>query len=146
MTDTRESYYLALDPGESTGWATFNEDGNGNQLGTAKGRVEVYNLLRDVNPNTIIMEDWKTKQGAHLGGDRMETVRVIGAVEYYAYMHKCHIHEQPNTIKGIGYMWAGLEKPTSSDPMRHAKDAYVHGVHWLQKNGHRKPQQGVRRG
>lgn len=144
---TNPPVYLALDPGGSTGWATFDEKGDGCKLGTCRNRRDVYNLLAQpeirFGVHTVIMEDWITKANQKLGGDRLEVVRVIGVVEYYCELTKKALHHQPNTIKSIGFMWAGMDKPKSSDPLRHAKDAYVHGVHWLQQQGIRKPQQGV---
>jgi hypothetical protein len=134
-------YYLALDPGGSTGWATFREDGSGITMGTCTSRTEVYELLRSVKPSRIIMEDWITRQNAQLGGDRLEVVRVIGAVEFYAYLREIPVTLQPNTVKGIAYKWAGMAR---GGPKRdsHEKDAYCHGVYYLQKAGIRKPQQG----
>lgn len=134
--------YLALDPGHSTGWATFDEKGNAIKYGTVKGRGPVYDLLKDVNPDHIIMEDWITKQGINLGGDKLETVRIIGAVEFYAYIKKIQITLQPNSVKGIAYRWAGIAKPKNHS-MSHETDAYVHGVYFLQKAGIRRPQQGA---
>lgn len=134
-------YYLAIDPGGSTGWATFTEDGHAITLGTCRTREQVYELLRKVNPQHLIVEDWITKQNAQLGGDKLEVIRVIGALEFYAYIKRIPIVEQPNTIKGIGYKWAGLKQ---GGPKRdsHERDAYVHGVYFLQRKGIRKPQQG----
>ena len=137
-----DPYYLALDPGHSTGWATFTESGDGITMGTCKNRQQVYDLLKAVKPSTIIMEDWITKQGVALGGDRLETVRVIGAIEFYCYIRQVPLHQQPNTIKSVGYLWAGIPKGGPKHAS-HEKDAYVHGVYWLQKKGIRKPQQGV---
>lgn len=144
MTESSKvPYYLALDPGGSTGWATFTEDGHGITMGTCKTREKVYDLLKDTNPSFIIIEDWITRKDVHLGGDRLEVVRVIGAVEFYAYIKRIPIVHQPNTIKPIGYKWAGLSKAGSKKDS-HERDAYVHGVYFLQKRGLRKLQQGIR--
>ena len=138
---TTNSYYLALDPGGSTGWATFTEDGHGITMGTCKTREAVYDLLRATAPQVIIMEDWITRQNAQLGGDKLEVVRVIGAVEYFAYLTGSRIILQPNTVKPIAYRWAGLTKAGSKKDS-HERDAYCHGVYYLQRNGIRRPQQG----
>lgn len=136
------SAYLALDPGHATGWAKFGEDGNGKGIGTCKTREEVYKLLTDTKPDVIIMEDWISKGGVSFGGDKMETIRVIGAVEFYAYLRGIPIHLQPNTIKSIAYMWAGIKKP-KNHALSHETDAYCHGVYFLQRAGVRRPQQGA---
>jgi len=137
-------FYLALDPGGSTGWATFTEAGNGITMGTCKNRDQVYTLLKNIKPSCIIMEDWVTQQNAALGGDRLEVLRVIGAVEFYCHIRQIPLHEQPNTIKPVGYMWAGVAKARSKADS-HERDAYVHGVYYLQKAGIRTPQQGLNR-
>jgi hypothetical protein len=110
-------------------------------MGTCTTREEVYELLRKTVPSHVIMEDWITKQNAQLGGDRLEVVRVIGAVEFYAYLRNIPITLQPNTVKGIAYRWAGLTKAGSKKDS-HERDAYCHGVYYLQRQGIRKPQQG----
>lgn len=133
--------YLALDPGNSTGWATFTEKGDLIEFGTVRKRTEVYELLEKFQPEVLIVEDWITRQGINLGGTKLEVIRVIGAVECWAYFNNATVHLQPNTIKSIGYTWAGMRKPKNHD-QSHETDAYVHGVYWLQKNGIRKPQQG----
>lgn len=139
--------YLALDPGNSTGWATFNEKGDVVGFGTCVTRQEVYEKVADSEPELIIMEDyrlypWKSKEQSW---SPFETVRVIGAVEYYAYLHKCQMVLQEPSIKSIGYKWAGLVKP-KNHALSHETDAYVHGVFYLQKQGIRTPQQGRAKG
>lgn len=133
--------YLALDPGHTTGYAVFDDNGNGVENAEVFDRKGVYDLLDRVKPDVIIMEDWITKQGVALGGDKLETVRVIGAVEYWAYSHGATVVLQPNTVKSIAYRWAGISKPKTK-ALEHKADAYVHGVYYLQKAGIRYPQQG----
>lgn len=141
MEDRTLPKYLALDPGHSTGWATFDDNGDLVTMGTAKRRTEVYDLLRTSEAEVIIMEDWISKEKVSFGGDKMETVRIIGAVELYCHLNDVKLYEQPNHIKGIAYLWAGIPKPKAK-VLSHETDAYVHGVYWLQKAGIRKPQQG----
>lgn len=138
MTD--EAHYLALDPGGSTGWATFDQKGDLVSMGTCNNRQQIYDLLKKIKPAVIIMEDWVSREKTPFGGDRMETIRVIGAIEFYCHIRQIPLHEQPNTIKPIGYMWAGISKAKSKRDS-HERDAYVHGVYHLQKAGIRRPQQ-----
>lgn len=140
-----EIVYLALDPGGTTGWATFNETGDSTGMGSCPTRETVYELLRNKNPSVIVCEDWITRGHTTFGGDKMETARVIGAVEFYAYLKHVKVVLQPNTVKPIAYKWAGLSKPKAK-VLTHETDAYVHGVYYLQKAGIRRPQQGRRNG
>lgn len=137
-----DPYYLALDPGGSTGWCTFDTNGDLITMGTCKTRQQIYDLLKRIKPSTIIMEDWISRDKTPFGGDRMETIRVIGAIEFYCHIRQIPLHEQPNTIKPIGYMWAGIPKAKAKSDS-HERDAYIHGVFFLQKAGIRKPQQGA---
>ena len=136
------AHYLALDPGETTGWASFNTDGTPKDFGQVKGRIEVYTLLQEVQPKVLIVEDfmlfpWKSKDQAF---SSFEAVRVIGAVEFWAWAKKSVFVLQKPNVKDIGYMWAGVSKAKSHKDS-HQLDAYVHGVYFLQKTGILKPQQ-----
>jgi hypothetical protein len=133
--------YLAIDPGETTGYASFNTNGDGIELGSCRDREQVYRMLAKQRPNVIIMEDYIINPNISHGNSKVETVRVIGAIEYYAWLNDAKVILQPNTIKSIGYRWAGISKP-KNHAISHEPDAYVHGVFYLQKNGIRKPQQG----
>lgn len=138
------SHYLALDPGETTGWAAFDENGNSAGFSDVQGRVAVYELLEREKPSVIIMEDYLVdpeKIKGHFWSP-VETIRVIGAVEGWAYFNKAKVILQSRTVKPIAYMWAGITKPKAK-AMTHQTDAYVHGVYFLQKHGVRRPQQGA---
>lgn len=137
------AYYLCIDPGETSGWATFKEDGSGDKFGEVRGREAIYSLLTKVQPRTLIVEDfelfpWKSRDQAF---SKFETVRVIGAIEFWAYVKGVSLILQMPNIKSIAYMWAGVQK-AGSHKDSHERDAYVHGVYYLQKAGIRQPQQG----
>lgn len=137
-----EVHYLSLDPGKTTGWASFDAQGNAVRFGQAT-KEELYALLTEQNPKVLIVEDfelfpWKSKD---MPFDQLIAVRVIGAIDYWAWDHKVEVVLQKPNIKTIGYMWAGMEKP-KNHAISHGPDAYVHGVYYLQKNKIRKPQQG----
>lgn len=136
-----EAFYLSVDPGETVGWATFDEQGNGLKNGTVIGRPALLNLLRAVNPTVIICEDfmlypWKSKDQAF---SQFETVKVIGWLEMWAHIKKIVVHLQPSNVLTIALMWSGIKAPKGHLPDE--MSAYAHGVYWLQKNNIRKPQQ-----
>lgn len=135
-------HYLAVDPGETTGWATFDENGIGTGLGSVHGRIEVYELLSQVQAKLLIIEDfelfpWKSKEQSW---SSFETVRVIGAIEFWAYAKNAGLVLQKPNIKVIGYKWAKLTVAKAKADS-HERDAYVHGVYYLCKQGIRNPQQ-----
>lgn len=139
--DPQPAYYLSLDPGNNTGWATFDENGNSTGYGSVHDRESVYSTLTAVQAKALIVEDfklypWKSTQQAW---SSLETVRVLGAIEFWAYAKQCPIHFTSPTNLKIGMMWAGLRVPKGHIPDE--QSAYAHGVWWLQKNGIRNPQQ-----
>ena len=151
---TGEERYLAIDPGISTGVATFKENGDLIRTETLKGRDQLYDYLRSlVMPGlmnysvypvlTVIMEDFKLYPWKAMAQswDKLETVRFIGAIEFWA--ERCNfpvVFQDPN-IKGIGYRWAGISKPKNHS-LSHETDAFVHGVYYLQNAGIRRLQHG----
>ena len=138
-----ELHYLALDPGKTTGWAAFDKAGNGIDYGQVD-REELYGMLVEKRPKLLIVEDfeffpWKSKD---MPFDTLIAVRIIGAIDFYAWDAGVQVVLQKPNVKTIGYMWAGITKP-KNHAISHGPDAYVHGVYYLQKNGIRKPQQGA---
>ena len=147
---TGKERYLSLDPGLSTGYATFDAVGDLITFGTLKGGSEdLYPFLRtlksDVGPYTkeIIIEDYKLYPWKAMSQvwDSLETVRLIGAVQFWADMNGYPVHLQEPNVKGIAYKWAGITVP-KNHALSHETDAFVHGVYFLQKAGIRRPQQG----
>ena len=137
------TYYLCLDPGKTTGWATFDESGVGITMGQVNVE-ELIEMLKTTPAKVIITEDyrlfpWKAKEQVW---SKLDTVRLIGMIQLWCYLHNLQLILQDPNIKSIGYMWAGLKK-AASHKNSHERDAYVHGVYYLQRQGIRKPQQGV---
>lgn len=141
MTDTGRSSYLALDPGETTGFATFDAQGNSLEIGEVFSDSELDDLLDRVKASVIIIEDWIQSPYITMGGSKQLTARTIGSVEAWARRNGAKVVLQPNTIKPIAYKWAGIKKPKAKS-LTHSADAFVHGVYYLQKTGIRYPQQG----
>lgn len=111
------------------------EDGISTEQQTIKGRINFYNWLNaQVVPDVVVVENFKVfPHMAHkmiLNG--LEVVRCIGAIEKYCHEHDVPMIEQMSSIKTTGYMWAGLK-----NRHKHEEDAYVHGLYYLIKNGHR---------
>lgn len=130
---------LSLDPGETTGWAKFN---NGElqvcgQFGPGSVRstfLTLGGLLNEIAPDLVVCEayriyEWKRDQ--HSWSD-LFTVRLIGAIEFLcAYNDIPVVFQMASTGKGFctdkklkewGYYYKGL---------RHARDAIRHGCYWL---------------
>lgn len=131
--------YVAFDPGgKYTGWATFEKDGTDKSTGVIEGKQSVYHLLKYIGMEAtkFIIEEftlypWKSEEQKW---SQFGEVRVIGALEYFAYANNIPVVYQKATIKDIGYMWAGLK-----NRHKHDEDAYVHGLYYLIRNKIRSP-------
>lgn len=135
--------YVAIDPGETTGWAAFDENGNLINMGQFKlvAQTQVLTELISNTPNlkAVICEDYRNHgfagARAQKRWSRNQTSKNIGKIELVAELRGVPCHLQPNTVKATGYAWGGLDGPPSNHSISHQYDAYAHGVYWLQSNG-----------
>jgi hypothetical protein len=135
------TYYLAIDPGQNTGWATFNHEGVALGFGILRKSTPelATTFLSTHRPQLIVVENFRVrdyKAKAFTWSD-MLTSRIIGAVEGYGALTGTTVVKQEPPAKDIGYMWAGMPKPKGHDPDDQA--AYAHGVHYIIKNKIRHP-------
>jgi hypothetical protein len=128
---------MSFDPGESTGWASFDQSGKLTGSGILKdGLYGVSDFLCGlVNPpRVMIVETYRIKNFQHEHNmSKVPTIRVIGVLENYAYMNTVTWHEQESNAKDSGIKWAGFEKPKGHMPDDYS--AIGHGVYWLHKHG-----------
>lgn len=129
---------LVLDPGETTGWALF-EDGKLSAAGQAATKREgwrcIHSLLMDIKPDMLVYENYRVyehKLERHSNSE-VYTVRLIGVIEYLCDI-VCgipHYNQMAHEAKGFvsddklqkwGYYKPGL---------KHARDAIRHGCYFL---------------
>lgn len=141
--------WLTVDPGETTGWAVWEDD----RLVEA-GQTPLWEFLdrlfnsclatfRDlpgeVEPNfghldRIVCEDWALYPWAAkaLSWDKCRTARGIGAIELICRQGHPELILQPAKIKEAAV--AGGAEDLFLSPRhenRHANDAIMHGVYYL---------------
>lgn len=138
------SIYLAIDPGDSTGWATFNYDtGETLGFGKIKGHDAFLDWLEEIEGiKTIILENYKVgrsggSQFTHSFSD-VPTLQLIGAIRRVAKKRHWTIVEQtPNDMyMGLRYLglWSHYRGPGKAKI--HVPDdqaALAHGVYYLVK-------------
>lgn len=129
-----KSSYLALDPGHTIGWASFDAKGDVIDM----GQFHMDNIVQELDKLihsellAIITEDYKNHGfSQQKKWSRNETSKVIGKIEIFAELKNVPVILQSNTKKTMGYMYAGCEPP-SNHSISHQYDAYAHGVFWLQ--------------
>lgn len=128
---------LALDPGETTGWAFF-VDGELTKWGQAPTKLEGWSAIEEVfgalKPTHVVAENYrvyehKLKQHAN---SEVYTLRLIGVIDYICFKRNIPItYQMAQSAKGFctdsklktwGYWKEG---------MKHARDAVRHGCYYL---------------
>lgn len=128
--------YLAIDPGVTTGWASFDEKGQTLDFGEIKGIDEFLDFFEGIDHSElehVICEDYIVDKRVSHGGSRVPTIQLIGAIKRYCHKNKIPLHMQHRAAKDIGIKFIGMKKPKGHMPDKIS--ALCHGVYWLQRNG-----------
>lgn len=131
-----EYCYLAIDPGETSGWAKFDENGDIMEMGQIKlSALGEFNLLIHEGLEEVIVEDYRNHgYKAQKRWGRNETSKIIGRIETLCELAGVTCIKQPNTAKPMGYKYMGMEQPKNHS-ISHQWDAAAHGVYRLQGTG-----------
>lgn len=138
MAESGNPYYLALDPGVHTGWATWDKSGLFKDMGTTHSEEDLHDLL-DAFPKTIevvIIEDftlWRHK-ARQQAGSKMPAPKAIAQVETFARQWGSKIVKQDSDIKPIAEKWTGQSTKGLPKIQTHVIDAFNHGEYYLIKN------------
>jgi hypothetical protein len=135
---TAKAVYLAVDPGITTGWATWDEQGDIIEMGQVSADEFSKFFQAKITDDIlhVIVEDyrnyaWKTQKR----WSRNDTSKFIGQLEMLCNLRNIPITLQPASAKTAGYLWAGLGQAPSNHDISHQYDAVAHGTYWLQNNG-----------
>ena len=130
---------MAFDPGLKTGFASFAADGEdldfdniaGGFLGFLKWSKRV-----EVLPEVVIIEDYFIRpQTAMLNVGRGETIRVLGAIQFWAMEREIETVLQDPAIQSAAANHFGLQDPNTNHDKWHFKSAQRHGYHYLHELG-----------
>ncbi len=124
--------HYAFDPGGTTGYAVSDERGKLVDYGQLrKGELMVFlDQLKD--PTFILAEEFLIDPKHNFSYNPMETIRILGMLEYSAHVLQVPFILQSRTIKSIGYKWAGLPVPKDHS-LSHQTDAWAHLVYYNHK-------------
>lgn len=140
MTD---NVYVAIDPGETTGWATFDENGVITGFGQFTQDEQTKWLSDNITEGVtleVIVEDYRNYSWQQQKKwSRNQTSKNIGAIEMLCQLRGIPYVLQPANVKTIGYKWAGLDKAPSNHTISHQYDAVAHGTYRLRQRGIAKP-------
>lgn len=126
---------LVVDPGDTTGFALFQDNG----IFIAKDQANFEDMLQILHDTRhierIVVEDYRLRAGkqAQQTGSRFQAVQVIGALKYHAFLHDIPFELATVQAKTLGSMYSGV-KPPSDHKKSHEIDAYNIGIYWLVDN------------
>lgn len=126
---------LAVDPGETSGWASFREDGSF----VARGQLGFDDMLEflgsggsslQVSVKTFVIEAYTHDPGRQKRGSTFKTVQIIGALKLRALQLGAEIVTVGREAKNMGAIYTG-EEPPSNHRLSHQVDAKNIGTYWL---------------
>lgn len=140
---------LAIDPGETTGYATLDLTGmSGKPLSNGQmpyGQIEglrslsrfLYTLGKD-EFDVIVIEGYTvlpTKVAANIGST-LETVQAVGVCKSFAYVSNTEFHISSPTKNPIYAKWSGMNpSKMGSHSKTHWVYAYNHGYGYMVEKG-----------
>jgi hypothetical protein len=129
--------YIAIDPGETSGWAGFDEKGVIQEFGQFTQDEQNKWLDANIKPTVkmVIVEEYRNYKGGTFKGQKNQTSKNIGAIEMICELRGVPYTRQPANIKTIGYKFAGLGEPPKNHAISHQYDAVAHGTYYLRVNG-----------
>lgn len=125
---------LVVDPGDTTGYALFTDEGELKE----KGQANLDGFMHFITNNSfdrIVVEDYRLRAGkqAQQTGSRFQAVQVIGILKYVAWLEEMPFELATVQAKTLGSMYSGV-KPPSDHKKSHEIDAYNIGIYWLVDN------------
>lgn len=138
--DLNTIMYLAIDPGNTTGWAIFDDNGETIEFNEITGHDAFLDWLdeRTESFDEVIIEEYRVRnQQFNHQGSTIPTVQLIGAITRWARKRGIPISMQPSSVLPIACKFVGYPYRQGS----HVPDrisALAHGVFWLQKKKIRK--------
>lgn len=133
--------YLAFDPGQTTGWCKFDNNGEAVEW----GQDNFTELMDHCNEwakeewDVIIYEDFKLfkHKARQQSGSRMPASQAIGIIKTLIHNTKAIAIVQDSSIKPIAEKWTNMKAP-GDHSQSHWVDAFNHGAFWLINEGIRK--------
>jgi hypothetical protein len=127
---------IAFDPGDTTGFAIFSDEGVCVQIGQIPFR-DMPEWLQSLmgEYSTIVVEDYRIQshKAKQQSGSTVKAAQVIGMLKLFASEIRAKVVMQRANIKSIALKWSQIKLP-SDHAQTHQYDAYLHGIYYLVSN------------
>lgn len=137
MISTEPLHYLVFDPGETTGVAEFDINGQLITMTQMKKKelFEYLDSLESNPPSVVIYEEYMifAHKAASHSYSKVPTIQIIGAIVYFGHRIKAQVVEQKSQCKPLGYKYSGMTVPKNHSKS-HGPDAMAHGYYYLINN------------
>ena len=121
---------LAIDPGKTSGWATFGMDG----IYRTRGQMGFDEMLRSLSKvegvKVFVLETYTHDPGRQKRGSTFQTVQLIGAIKLRALQLGAELYVASREAKGMGAIYTG-EEPPRDHRLSHEVDAKNIGTYYL---------------
>lgn len=130
-------FFLAIDPGRSTGWAAYDERGTLLDLGKISPEDKFLDWLEEKTPRTVILETYRNRPGFTNSWSMGPTQQHIGAIKRILRKKHVKIIEQEPSVLVIGCKWAGIPHKKGIH-LDDSMSAHAHGTYYLINSGIKK--------
>ena len=126
---------LAVDPGETCGWALFDKLELARAGQFPVNTLEAFDtFVTDMMPEVMVIENYRvyaSRAAQHVGSE-VATAQYIGILKFLGQMYQIPIalqmaHQAKGWVSDARLHQLGLYQTSR----RHANDAIRHGVYWL---------------
>lgn len=129
---------IGFDPGETTGFAILDQDGELLDFGQLKSMEALIEHLDRLDPTQfkqVIIEAYRILPGKQMmhTGRPVVTEQIVGMIKAWAIRKKVGVTTYWSSDKPIQQKHSGV-KPTGAHSKSHWVDAYNHAWWWLFKN------------
>lgn len=121
---------LAIDPGETSGFALFQPDGTFVSRGQCDFDDMLFRLSIVTNIRKFLYETYTHDPGRQKRGSTFKTVQLIGAIKLRALQLGAEALEVGREAKTMGAIYTG-EEPPRNHKLSHQVDAKNLGTYWL---------------
>src|SRR6266496_4107812 len=131
----KNSMYIAIDPGDTTGWATFNEQGELIDFQEIKGHDNFLDWLEQQNARVYIVESYRVRTSGHINSfSTVPTLQLIGAIKRVAKKKGIKIvMQEVSPALSIGLRFIGMHSIYKGKHVPDRISALAHGTYYLRQ-------------